>query len=105
MYANGERQHIEFETDVPAGRRSFESVLTPERGADGGVLSVLAIVRDITERKQAELRVAALSRSPGRAGGRAHRRTGTREPGVDRGTRCGRFGEPRQEQLSGQHQP
>lgn len=58
VFADGGGQHIEFEADVPAGRRAFEAVLTPEYGAGGAVETALAIARDITERRAQEARVA-----------------------------------------------
>jgi PAS domain S-box-containing protein len=55
---SAQQQRIEFDAEGRGGPRSFESTLTPEHGADGEVTTVLAIARDITERKQAELRIA-----------------------------------------------
>jgi PAS domain S-box-containing protein len=59
-----ERDHVfEFEVPGPApsgngaaphGKRIYETRLTPERGPNGETVSMLAISRDITERKQAE---------------------------------------------------
>jgi PAS domain S-box-containing protein len=57
MLDTGVRQQIEFEADVPGGRRCFESMLTPEHAADGKVATLLTIARDITERKRAEAAV------------------------------------------------
>jgi PAS domain S-box-containing protein len=44
---------IEFEYETPDGRRHLMCRLTPEYSSDGSVESVLSIVRDITELKQA----------------------------------------------------
>ena len=54
MLDTGVRQQIEYEADGLGGRRCFESMLTPEHAADGKVATLLAITRDITERKRAE---------------------------------------------------
>ena len=43
----------EFTFNTPKGERHFESRLVPEVGAGGSVKSVLAITRDVTERKRA----------------------------------------------------
>lgn len=58
VFALGAQQHIEFEADVPAGRRAFEVVLTREYGAGDAVDTVLAISRDVTARHEQETRVA-----------------------------------------------
>jgi formate hydrogenlyase transcriptional activator len=50
----------EFTFDTPKGERHFESRLVPEVGAAGSIKSVLAITRDVTERKQAEQKFRAL---------------------------------------------
>jgi PAS domain S-box-containing protein len=46
---------IEFELDSPAGRIFLESRLVPEFSDDGTVESVLAIARNVTMRKRAEI--------------------------------------------------
>ena len=43
-------------------RRLFETIKTPMVGADGRIIGVLGIARDITERKAAENRIAYLNR-------------------------------------------
>jgi PAS domain S-box-containing protein len=58
VFASGASVRIEFDSEMQSGLRSYESELTPELSADGKVETVLAIARDITERKQAGLRVA-----------------------------------------------
>ena len=58
VFADAGQQRIEFEGDVPAGRRAYEAVLTPEYGAGGAVETVLAIARDVTERREQEARIA-----------------------------------------------
>ena len=50
----GESQIIAFEMPTPQGRRHYEARLVPEFTPDGSTGYVLAITRDITERKQAE---------------------------------------------------
>ena len=45
---------IEFDLATPGGKRSYQSRLAPELGADGEVACVVGIVRDITLRRQAE---------------------------------------------------
>ena len=63
LVAGGARQTIEFDVERPraqAGERPcFETRLTPEHGPDGQIVSVLAVARDITERRRAEVAVRA----------------------------------------------
>ncbi|HYP16417.1 MAG TPA: response regulator, partial [Opitutus sp.] len=57
---NGRR--VEFEAEIEyasLGPRWVFVVHVPERGLDGGVVGLVAVVTDITERKQAERAVAA----------------------------------------------
>ena len=58
VFRTGSPDRFEFGLDAPDGRR-YESRLVPERDRDGAVESVLAITRDITERKQAEEKLLA----------------------------------------------
>ncbi|QYZ65878.1 MAG: EAL domain-containing protein [Gammaproteobacteria bacterium (ex Lamellibrachia satsuma)] len=51
-----EVQIIEYELDVPAGRRWFEARMTPTMLRLNGEKTVISLVRDITDRKQAEVR-------------------------------------------------
>lgn len=55
VFATGREQDIEITYPTAAGTRYYESRMVPEHAADGEVESVLAIARDITDRKQAEL--------------------------------------------------
>ena len=58
-FATGRQQEIEITFPTPEGERHYMSHMVPELGADGQVESVLAIARDITERKHAELALRA----------------------------------------------
>jgi PAS domain S-box-containing protein len=57
VFETGRARTIEFEYHSLKGLRRFESRLVPELGSTGEVERVLSIARDITERKQAELRI------------------------------------------------
>jgi PAS domain S-box-containing protein len=59
VFATGREQDIEITYSTDAGPRYYESRMVPERGPDGEVESVLAIARDITDRKQSELALRA----------------------------------------------
>lgn len=48
----GEAKTAEFTYPSPEGLRSYEAKLVPEKDSQGKVLSVIAISRDITERKR-----------------------------------------------------
>ncbi|MCS6939202.1 MAG: PAS domain S-box protein [Roseiflexaceae bacterium] len=48
-------QTIEFDLQMPSGHRFYESRIVPELGPDGNVESLLAISRDVTERRKHEL--------------------------------------------------
>ncbi len=48
-------QTIEFDLQMPSGHRFYESRIVPEIGPDGNVESLLAISRDVTERRKNEL--------------------------------------------------
>jgi PAS domain S-box-containing protein len=54
VFTTGRATTKEFTFDTPRGERYFESRLVPEVGAVGVTKSVLAITRDITDRKRAE---------------------------------------------------
>jgi PAS domain S-box-containing protein len=54
VFETGREQKIEFEFATTERRRAFHARLVPEWGADGDVESVLAVVREITERKAME---------------------------------------------------
>ncbi len=51
-----EVQLLEYELDVPAGRRWFEARMTPAKLRLDGKKTVITLARDITDRKQAETR-------------------------------------------------
>jgi PAS domain S-box-containing protein len=53
VFSTGRATMREFTFDTPKGERYFESRLVPEVGAVGSTKSVLAITRDITDRKRA----------------------------------------------------
>jgi PAS domain S-box-containing protein len=54
VFATARTVMKEFALNAPKGQRYFESRLLPEFGPHGSTKSVLAITRDITDRKQAE---------------------------------------------------
>ena len=55
---SGEPQESSFEIDTPRGRRTVSCRTVPERDIDGTVRSVLAICRDVTERRRAQAELA-----------------------------------------------
>lgn len=59
VFATGREQDIEITYSTDAGLRHYESRMVPERGSDGEIETVLAIARDITNRKQSELALRA----------------------------------------------
>jgi PAS domain S-box-containing protein len=59
VFATGREQDIEITYSTQAGPRHYESRMVPERGPDGEIESVLAIARDITDRKHSELALRA----------------------------------------------
>ncbi|GIW01781.1 PAS domain-containing sensor histidine kinase [Roseiflexus sp.] len=48
-------QTIEFDLQMPSGHRFYETRIVPELGPDGTVESLLALSRDVTERRKNEL--------------------------------------------------
>jgi PAS domain S-box-containing protein len=51
----GRQQTVDFEFDSPTfGHQHFSSIFVPERDAQGEVVSILAITRDVTELRRAE---------------------------------------------------
>ncbi|MBE7558122.1 PAS domain S-box protein [bacterium] len=53
-FAGGGSMETQFELAGPQGSVEFECKVIPERDADGRIVSVLAVGRDITERKRLE---------------------------------------------------
>ncbi|MDY6802464.1 MAG: response regulator [Cyanobacteriota bacterium] len=54
-FDGGEEQAIEFEATSATGVKYYAARVVPEKGENGEIESVLAIARDITERKRAEI--------------------------------------------------
>ena len=54
VFQTSQPKIIEFEFPSPDGNRFYESRLIPEVGVSGTTETVLTVIRDITERKQAE---------------------------------------------------
>ncbi|MDQ3258651.1 MAG: PAS domain-containing protein, partial [Acidobacteriota bacterium] len=54
VFETGQKQSIEFDLPSSDGIRYFEAYATPEVVRDGTVESVIAVSRDITERKRTE---------------------------------------------------
>jgi PAS domain S-box-containing protein len=52
--AEGEQHEAEFDFEGPGGPRAYHTVLIPESGPDGAVVSVLTVTRDVTALKRAE---------------------------------------------------
>jgi PAS domain S-box-containing protein len=63
VFSTGRAATNEFTFNTSKGERHFESRLVPEIGGDGSTKSVLAIARDITDRKRAEQKFRALLES------------------------------------------
>ena len=60
MTADRPTANDEWLTFAPDGRRGlFHTLKTPVRGADGALIGVLGVAREITERKEAETRLIA----------------------------------------------
>jgi len=51
----GDESEIEQYYDTPSGRKYFQTRIVPERDADGKIESLMAVSRDITSHKKAEL--------------------------------------------------
>jgi len=54
VFETGRSERIEFDYATPDGVRWFNSRIVPERGSTDAIDSVLAVTRDITERKRVE---------------------------------------------------
>jgi PAS domain S-box-containing protein len=63
VLGTGQATLKEFTFDTPKGERHFESRLVPEVGTAGSIKSVVAITRDVTDRKRAEQKFRALLES------------------------------------------
>ncbi|HYC48808.1 MAG TPA: PAS domain S-box protein, partial [Burkholderiales bacterium] len=59
VFATGRRHEIEITVPTSDGVRYYASHMVPEFAADGTVETVLAIAREVTERKRAELALRA----------------------------------------------
>lgn len=55
----GQEQTVEFAYPTPEGERIFEARFAPEQVTDAGVRTILAIARDVTERREKERQIAA----------------------------------------------
>lgn len=53
VFDSGTEKRLDFNFETTIGNRYFESRVSPEFAANGAVVSVLAITRDITDRKKA----------------------------------------------------
>ncbi len=53
VFDTGQEEKVEFTFPTPRGERYFESHVVPEFGPDGRVETVLAVTRDLTERRRA----------------------------------------------------
>ena len=62
VFASGMPYRFEVSFTAPGGEKHYESRMVPELGADAEIESVLAIARDVTDRKRAELALAAAQR-------------------------------------------
>jgi len=54
VLASGRSEEVEYTLDLPGGKRCFLARISPIRSADGSSKRVCVLVRDTTERKQAE---------------------------------------------------
>lgn len=59
VFATGRQQELDVSFAAPEGERHFAAHMVPELGAHGQVESVLAIARDISQAKRAELALRA----------------------------------------------
>jgi PAS domain S-box-containing protein len=55
VFASGLVHHFELSFTAAGAEKHYESRMVPELGADGGIESVLAIARDVTDRKRAQI--------------------------------------------------
>ncbi|HEX2828522.1 MAG TPA: PAS domain-containing protein [Burkholderiales bacterium] len=62
VFASGRPYHFELSFTTPAGEKHYESRMLPEPGADGSIETVLAIARDVTHRRRAEIALAEAQR-------------------------------------------
>ncbi|HEY1012746.1 MAG TPA: ATP-binding protein [Herpetosiphonaceae bacterium] len=61
VFATGQPAEIEFAFPSAAGAYSFQAMLVPERGPDGGIETVLSTARDVTAYRRAQDRLQFLS--------------------------------------------
>lgn len=54
VFTTGREQCLEYEMVLPKGTLTFHSQVVPELAADGSVVSVLIVARDVTDLKQAQ---------------------------------------------------
>ncbi len=59
VFASGLPYHFEMSFSAADGEKHYESRMVPELGADGAIESVLAIARDVTDKRRAELALAS----------------------------------------------
>jgi PAS domain S-box-containing protein len=57
VFDTGERTEISLAFDGPAGLRELVSLFVPEEGVEKEIVSVLAVIRDITAEKESEARL------------------------------------------------
>jgi len=62
VFATGRPEDLEFSYGQDEGHRHYEAKLVPELAEDGTVSSVLAVTRDVTAAKKAELELRELDR-------------------------------------------
>jgi len=60
VFDTGKQQNIEFDVEMVNGLRSFELQLNPEFTPEGRVQTVIGISRDVTKRKQTEIKTKEL---------------------------------------------
>jgi PAS domain S-box-containing protein len=70
VFASGLPHHFELSFTAAGAEKHYESRMVPELGLDGRIESVLAIARDVTDRKRAEL-VASDAKADARTSRRA----------------------------------
>ncbi|MDQ6611199.1 MAG: PAS domain-containing protein, partial [Gemmatimonadota bacterium] len=54
VFQSGEREHVDFAYETPAGLRYYSGIMVPERDEQGSVESVLSFTRDSTRERIAE---------------------------------------------------